>query len=559
MNPSYNYTVNKEFALARNQITTIDIGTNSVKAMELGLTQSGLIVHSCSSKAYPRNSSADRITDEAIIETLAQLIKEKGIRTGHVAISIPRQLTTVKGLSGLPGSATDEDILRMVPVQVESELPFTIAEAIYSVYNIQKTIDNVSLEVVAAKRTSVERYVDIANKTGLKVGFIIPSAFATYGVVFDQLKDTLASKNIAIADIGAGGTDICIIQHGRLAFSRSFMYGGNNLTLMFEKDEGLNFENAEAQKIMNANLSSSSEDPLTYQWADALSNQISQSIRAFTGKDAGSGIDNLILCGGCCKIPGLAEYMNTKLGVEVSLLGSLPNVEIGLFRDEKSLDEQNLTVCLGLGLIALAGKDRTPTVNVNLLPTEILERAKRLRQRILMGLSAVAAVIVLAVGIWLFNGWQKSRDVKYKQVADQLQKLEKDVVALNAKEMLEKSILMDRIMIPYVTPLEILRAMHEKLPSREKLALTSFDIDKNGKVTLSVEALSHADIGEAVQILSEMKSSDSGNLFSDVNNGAVSKITKDNRPILQVQIICTLNIKKETLKENVKNEKNNKS
>jgi type IV pilus assembly protein PilM len=536
--------------LARNQITTIDIGTNSVKAMELGLTQSGLIVHSCSSKTYPRNSSADRITDEVIIETLAQLIKEKGIRTGHVALSIPRQLVTVKALSGLPGSATDEDILRMVPVQVESELPFTIAEAIYSVYNIQKTIDNVSLEVVAAKRTSIERYIDIANKIGLKIDFIIPSAFATYGVVFDQLKDSLASKNIAIADIGAGGTDICIIQHGRLAFSRSFMYGGNNLALMFEK---------EAQKIMNANLSSDSEDPLTYQWADALSNQISQSIRAWTGKDSGSGVDNLILCGGCCKIPGLAEYMNAKLSVEVSLLGSLPNVEIGLSRDENGLDEQNLTVCLGLGLIALAGKDRTPTVNVNLLPTEILERAKRLRQRILMGLSAAAAVIVLVSAIWLINGWQNSRAEKYKQIVDQLQKLEKDPVALNAKEMLEKSVLMDRIMIPYVTPLEILRAMHEKLPSREKLALTSFDIDKNGKVTISVEALSHADVGEAVQILSEMKSSDDANLFSDVNNGAVSKITKDNRPILQVQIICTLNIKKETLQESAKNEKNNKS
>jgi len=99
--------------------------------------------------------------------------------------------------------------------------------------------------------------------------------------------------------------------------------------------------------------------------------------------------------------------------------------------------------------------------------------------------------------------------------------------------------------------------MHEKLPTRDKVALTSFQINKTGKLTISVEAMSHADIGEAIRVLTDMKYSDENNLFSDVKNGTISKITKENKPILQVQITCTFN--EDAIKEDGKNEKNNKS
>jgi type IV pilus assembly protein PilM len=543
--------------LARNQITTVDIGTNSVKIMQLGLTQTGLLVLNHGEKAYPRTSASDKVSDEVIIDTLTQLISEKNFKTKDVALSIPRQLITVKSLSGLPGSATDEDIDKMVPIQVEPELPFTLNEATYSIYNRQRSLDNMSLELVAAKRTSIDRYLNIADKAGLGLKSIIPSAFATYGVIFDQFKDSLANKNMAIADIGAGGTDICIIQHGRLAFSRSFTFGGNNLTQLFERNSGISYDDAELLKRNNASLIPDAEESLTLNWAENLANQINQSIRALTGKETNGGIDALWLCGGSCEIPGLDNYLSNKLGIEVKLLDQFPNIETSLVRDGDSIIHRRLTVNLGLGVIALAGKERVSTVDVNMLPLEILEKAKILRRRILIAAASFMAVLVFIGAVWLFVGWRNSKIAQYNAITKQLEKLEKDVVTIQAKEALEKSIMMDKIMVPYVTPLEILREMHEKMPNRERISLSSFDLGKNGKLIISLEAMSHADVGETVQILSDMKVADDKNLFSDVKNGTVSKITKDNRPILQVQITCTLN--KESTQQSEKNEKDNKS
>lgn len=543
--------------MARNQITTVDIGTDSVKIMQIGLTQNGLIAMNFGSMAYPRDSASEKVSDEVIIDTLNQLIREKGFKTNHVAISIPRSFVTIKGLSGLPISATDEDIERMVPMQIETELPFSISESIYGIYNLQQNNSGISLEVVASKRTSVERYMDIAQKAGLKVDYIIPSIFATYAIIFDQFKDEFANRNIVVVDIGAGGTDMCIIQHGRMAFSRSFNHGGNNLTNLFEKEFGLSFSDAENRKKSESSLSIGFADPLTDQWADNLATQITRSVRAFTGKDGNEGIDSLWLCGGCSQISGLERYLNNKLSIDVRTLDQLKSIENYVVKEDDVLPERVLTVNLGLGIISLGGKERASNVNVNLLPPEIIEKAKQTRKKFLIVISSILAVIIIASAGWGILAWRKTNSKSLKEMDAQIQKLEQDEVVIHAKEVLEKSILIEKVMTPYVTPLEVLREMHEKLPNREKIAFTSFQMDKTGKLTISVEAMSHADIGDTIRVLNDIKFSEDTNLFSDVKNGTIAKITKDNKPILQVQITCTFN--KEAVKEGDKNEKNNKS
>lgn len=543
--------------MARNYITTIDIGTNSVKILQLGLTQNGLVIINSGVKRYPRQTASEKPSDDVIVNTIKQLISEKGFNVRYVALSIPRHLITVKSFSGFPSAASDEDINKMVSVQLEPELPFPISESVYSIYNLQKSQEGVSLEVVASRRTYVERYLDIAEKAGIKLKTIIPSAFATYAIVFDQLKEQLVGSNIAVLDIGAGETDFCIIQHGRLSFSRSFTHGGNNLTQLYEKEYGLTFDEAEERKINEANLKAGLEDPLTIQWADILKTQVIQSIRAFGGKETNSGINVLWLCGGSSLIPGLERFLSEELNINTSLLPQLQGIERRLVAEEDIVQDTNITVNLGLGIIGMAGVERATTVNVNLLPKEIIERSKLIRRRFIMAIAAIIAVIVLT-GIGLgFNSWYRSRQALYESLVKQIKSLEDDLVTKHAKSALEKSILIDQVMAPYVTPLEILREMSEKLPDRQKVALSNLNIDKTGKLTMGVEAISHSDIGEVIRILSEIQIPDKGNLFSEVKHGTVSKITKDNKPILQVQIICTLN--KGTTQEAEKNEKNNRT
>ena len=524
-------------AVAKNQITTVDIGTNSVKVLQLDLAQTGIVIVNSGVESYPRLSATEKVSDETVIEALSQLILRKGFRMSPVAMAVPRQFVTVKALAGLPTSATDEDIDKMVPIQVEPELPFAIADAIYCGYNLQRPREGVSLEVVAAKRASIDRYVNIAEKVGLKLKAIIPSTFATYGTVFDQFKELLTGRTVAVADIGAGMTDICIVQHGRLAFSRSFVFGGNNLTQAFEKNDTLTFQEAEAQKIGDAGLRPTAEDAMSRDWADNLHTQIAQSFRAFTGEDA-KRIDGLWLCGGGSSVRGLDNYLADKLGVETILWNPLERIEDQSIEAEP---QRNLSVALGLGIIGAAGEKRTPTVNANLLPKEIGEREERTRRKILGALAAAMAVIILIGGGLGFGGWRRSQAAFRKSAAGDLKKLEMKEETINARRALENSFLMQQMLTPYVTPLEVLRKMSDMFPDREKVALTNFNMDKKGKVSMSVAAASHGDVSGMIQALSEAKLAGKAKLFDEVKHGTISRVTKDRRPILQVQITCVLN------------------
>lgn len=474
--------------MAKNQITTVDIGTNVIKILHLALTENGLVILNHGMKKYPRQSATEKVSDDTIANVLKELIEERGFNTKNVALSIPRHLVTVKSLSGLPTSVTDEEMDKMVSIQIEPELPFPVSEAVYSIYNVQRLQDGISLEIVASKRSVIDRYIYLSERAGLKLKAIIPSAFAVYGLVFDQFKDELPGRNIAVVESGAGETDFCVIQHGRLSFSRSFTYGGNNLTQLFERAYNLPFAEAEEKKIALANI----DEQNTQQWADMFSMQIMQSIRAFSGKE--SNIDVIWLSGGCSNIPGLPEYLTSKLGIEVQLIPHMPNI-----RHLPGLDdlppESSMTVNLGLGLIGMAGEQRTPTVKVNLIPRDIIERAKQTRRKILIALASIIVACVISLTTWKVLDWQQSKIALAKSLEKKVQTLLDDPETKSAQESLERSLLMEHLVRPYVTPLEILREMSEKLPDRQRIALTSLSIDKNGKVTMNIEAMSQ--IGRA--------------------------------------------------------------
>ena len=96
--------------MAKNQITAIDIGTNSVKILQMELTQTGVMIVNSGVASYPRQSAAEGISDEVVIDTLSQLMRARLFKTKPVAMAVPRILATVKNLTGLPTAATDEEI-----------------------------------------------------------------------------------------------------------------------------------------------------------------------------------------------------------------------------------------------------------------------------------------------------------------------------------------------------------------------------------------------------------------------------------------------------------------
>ena len=525
--------------MSKKLATAIDIGTDSIKVVQLEYTSSRVKIVNFGMGRYPRADVDSEVSDDTIVSTLRDVLSQAKIKPKSVAISIPRALVTTKKLNfhTRTSALTEEEINEMVALQAEIEIPFGANNAIYDYHNIQKSSEGMSAELVAARKETIAWYMGILKSADLQVSAILPSTYAISALALKQLTsngvEAGQENTIMVIDIGAEYTDLCIIRSNRIAFSRSFPIGGDLLTKSYAQEQGLSFEEAEEYKISNASLEShvsgiGTATP-TYEWASKLSEELRRSIQAFGREMLGAETtDNIWMCGCGAIIPGLDQYITDRLAISTKLWNPFVACESNLPEEPPVNLKYSFAVSLGLALNTF-----TNQVTVNLLPIEEVQRKEKAR-RTIFTLSYAIAALILIIGISVgVNTLISSRNVQLTEINAKLQAVRKS--SEETKNLLTDDLVMANALSPRVSPLDVLKELSEKFPDRTKVALTNFTLDRNQKITINVEANSHEDVSNLISQL------DRSGLFTDVKSGQISTTEKQKgKQILQAQVTCQL-------------------
>lgn len=528
--------------MARNQIVSIDIGTSAIKLVQLEQTASGICLVNAGMEAYPYTTPTTEIPIETISETLQRLWRRVGGRNTPVVLSIPRLLVTSRRLTNLPAAATENQLSNLVAMQAETELPFRIEGAIYDYHDVHRSEEGLSVELIAAKRETVQQQIDYLKPLALTPKGVIPSTLATSvlaGMVNHE--GSSSTEMTMIVDIGAGRTDLCLIDGNTLRFSRSFPVGGNQLTHLYQQETGSDFEIAERRKITDAALNQhlQAANP-SYGWADVLIAELKRSING-AKRELSINSDRIVseiwLCGGGARISGLTGYIADRLEVPTRFWNPLDTFQE--ISDEQRSNFQSvdgfsdtLAVALGLGINAL-----TSQISLDLLPSE--ERAKltqaQQRRRTLM---AVAAGLMLLVALGL-GGMTLNRIRQAKIVALDGAIRNISPAESNAKRALVKDLAMVNLLAPRASPLDIVRELSVRFADRTKVAWTTLNISRlddpeKAKITFNIEAQSHQDVSQAISVMAQ------SGAFANIKSGQVTSIERDKKPIFQAQITCNL-------------------
>ena len=521
----------------------VDIGTNAVKSLlvEVSDRQTSVIKHA---HVTLDRSSSSRIEDGMIVEAVRSAVK--GMKGKVIIASIPRSMVVVRDVANLPRARDEANLRSAVEMQVAPDMPFPMEKAIGDIQNVVESEGRLSLQFVAARRDDVERYMSILEEADVKPDMLIPSAFATALAAGKAVDEEVSQSPVLFLDIGAGRTDMGIILAGRLAFSRSFPVGGDTLTASIARTFGVDFGEAERIKHQEAYLPSSDlslpgetegsepEDEgderrrlildTARKWASRLALEVERSIQAFLSGMIGEtriSPSKLLLCGGGARLRGLEGYLRERLNIDVvrwNPMGAIPGGE-----KVAEADGDLFALPVGLARMAIDGVKLA-----SLIPPE--ERERRERKRFLTKAISYAAAVVLGIAL-LGTGltlWDNHVDGMLADINSQLLKMQK--TSQQSRSMLLRNLAMLDLMKPKVSPLDVLRELSLMFPDRTKIAFTNLQIDKNGKVTISVEASSHDAISEAIRKI------DRSLLFEDVKQGQIASVEKNKRPILQVQI-----------------------
>jgi type IV pilus assembly protein PilM len=334
------------------QLVGLDIGTHAIKAVVLEERGEG---YSLRRFGY-RNLEPELIVDRAVMdpkkvsETIRDLFSEVGIRNKHVVVSVSGLSIIVKNIH-IP-EMSEEELEVSIQWEAEQYIPFDISDVNLDFQILgpsSRGSGQMEVLLVAVKREKLQEYTSLVADVGLKPTIVDVDAFALANC-FEHNHVVNEGQLIALIDIGAGTTNLNVMNGAKLSFTRDMMIGGNQYTLAIQKEFGIGFDEAETLKRGQDTSGVSHDDcvPVLEKVSEDLFSEILRSLefyKATTQSDA--SVEKMVISGGCSKLPGLQDFLSEKLGMEIETLDPLRAIDCQLRREDR---EHVSAVAVGLGL-----------------------------------------------------------------------------------------------------------------------------------------------------------------------------------------------------------------
>ncbi len=291
----------------KKSIVGLDIGSSSVKAVELSRVGKGIEVTGFGQIDLP---SDDR---DGQINAINTLIKEGGFNPKRVVSSVSGKMVIIRYLSMVPMS--EEELRNAIIFEAEKYIPFGLDEGTLDCQKLEDESggggnDNVIL--VAVKNSVIEDHVEILQKAGCTPEIIDVDAIAL-GNAYEFVQsfcgeddeDGEKAEVVAFVDVGGSKTCLNIIQNGTSKFTREIYFGGQDFTEAISRRLGLEPEDAEQVKRSGRDDEGQVQDAV-FPTIDDLGNEIQLSFDYFENQH-GRSPDKIFLSGGGARLACFRE------------------------------------------------------------------------------------------------------------------------------------------------------------------------------------------------------------------------------------------------------------
>jgi type IV pilus assembly protein PilM len=337
----------------------LDITTSSVKLIELVDVGRGYRVESFAAEATPPNAINDKaiVDAEAVGEAIRRAVKRSGTKTREAAVAISGDAAITKVIQ-MPKSLSAAELEGQVELQADQYIPFPMEEVSFDFEIIgtsERDPDMVDVLLVATRTENVEQRQAAVAAAGLIAKVVDVEAFAVENacsLLTHQMPESGTGKFIAIVDFGASTTTFSVLLDLKVIYTRDFAFGGQQLTEEIMRTYGLSLEDAGRAK-KEGGLPSNYQPEVLDAFMDDMSQQVSRSLQFFLASGSGRDQpDQVLICGGCANIPGVADVIGSRIGVPTEIGDPLGQMKLssrakshGVQKDATAL----LTAC-GLAL-----------------------------------------------------------------------------------------------------------------------------------------------------------------------------------------------------------------
>lgn len=327
--------------------------------MELSPSGKGYRAESYAAEPTPPNAINEKtiVDAPAVGEAIRRALKRSGTSCREAAIAISGDAAITKIIQ-MPRRLTARELEGQVEIQADQYIPFPMEEVSFDfeVMGPSKSDPEMMDVLLVATRTeNVDQRKAAVEAAGLLTRVVDVEPFAlenACALLAHQMPDGGMQHLIAIVDFGASNTTFSMLEDMRVIYTRDFSFGGQQLTEEIMRTYGLSLEDAGRAK-KEGGLPGNYQPEVLDPFIDDMTQQVSRSLQFFLASGGGrEQPDQILICGGCANIPGVADVISSKVGIPTEVGDPLGQMKIstkaksqGIRKDATAL----LTAC-GLAL-----------------------------------------------------------------------------------------------------------------------------------------------------------------------------------------------------------------
>ena len=337
----------------------VDIGTSSVKVLQLGIAGSNYRVEHLAVEALPEGAFAEHSISnvDEVGEAIRTAVKRSGTKAKHCAMAVSGAAVITK-IIHLPGDLAEDEIEGQIEIEAGQYIPYPRDEVSLDFEMLGASARNADVTEVllaASKTENIETREAVAELAGLTARVIDVEAFAIANAFeLVRKRDGVPdSAVIAVLDIGDVRASLNVLRGGRSIYYRDHPFGGRELIEETMRRYGLDAEQAQFWK-RGEEPPAGFDDEVLEPYRQSVIQQIGRALQFYSSSREYSSINTLYLAGGGASAEGLVEAVSAELGMNAELADPLKGIKLAPRIKAAQLDMMRPSLVTACGL-ALRG------------------------------------------------------------------------------------------------------------------------------------------------------------------------------------------------------------
>lgn len=352
-----NETLAKLFRSAPPPLIGVDIGTSSVKLIQLTASGNTYRVEAFAIEPVPEGAVSEGMISEPqqVADAVKKALQRGGFKAKSCAMAVTGSAVITKVIN-LPADLSEDDIEGQIEVEAGQYIPYPREEVSLDFEVLgpsPRNADLLEILLAASKTEHVDARREVAELAGLNVAVVDVESFAI-GNAFELVRKGAGideAETIGVLNIGSTVSTMIVLRGNRSIYSREHSFGGHQLVEECMRRYGMDADQASFLQ-RGEEPPAGFEDEVLEPFRQNVIQQISRALQFYSSSSDYSSINTLFVTGGGASIPGLAEAVGNEVGISCEVADPLKDLRLAPKINARALDQArpSLTTACGLAM-----------------------------------------------------------------------------------------------------------------------------------------------------------------------------------------------------------------